>query len=69
MFFLYNISMKNELKFYINGSWMESNSQEYIEVLNPATEEVLGNITAGTNEDVDIAVELQLMLFKLFKFF
>ena len=49
--------MNNELKFYINGSWVEPNSVEQIEVLNPATEEVLGNITAGTKEDVDIAVE------------
>ena len=49
--------MNNELKFYINGSWIEPNSIEQIEVLNPATEEVLGNITAGTKEDVDIAVE------------
>ena len=49
--------MKNESKFYINGSWNESNSVEQIEVLNPATEEVLGSITAGTKEDVDIAVE------------
>ena len=49
--------MKNELKFYINGSWIEPNSVEQIEVLNPATEEVLGNITAGTKEDVDIAVK------------
>ena len=49
--------MNNELKFYINGSWIEPNSVEQIEVLNPATEEVLGNITAGTKEDVDIAVK------------
>ena len=49
--------MNNELKFYINGSWVESNSLEQIEVLNPATEEVLGSITAGTKEDIDIAVE------------
>ena len=49
--------MNNELKFYINGSWIEPNSIEQIEVLNPATEEVLGNITAGSKEDVDIAVK------------
>ena len=48
--------MNNELKFYINGSWIESNSIEQIEVLNPATEKVLGTITAGTKKDVDIAV-------------
>ena len=61
--------MNNELKFYINGSWIEPNSVEQIEVLNPATEEVLGNITAGTKEDVDIAVEAALMLFKRIQIF
>ena len=61
--------MKNELKFYINGSWIESNSKEHIEVLNPATEEVLGNITAGTNEDVDIAVEAATNAFQTYSNF
>ena len=62
--------MNNELKFYINGSWIEPNSVEQIEVLNPATEEVLGNITAGTKEDVDIAVEAASECFSnVFKFF
>ena len=61
--------MNNELKFYINGSWVESDSIEQIEVLNPATEEVLGKITAGTKEDVDIAVEAATNAFQTYSNF
>ena len=61
--------MNNELKFYINGSWIEPNSVEQIEVLNPATEEVLGSITAGTKEDVDIAVEAAFEAFQTYSNF
>jgi aldehyde dehydrogenase (NAD+) len=61
--------MKNKLKFYINGSWIEPNSVEQIEVLNPATEEVLGNITAGTKEDVDVAVEAAINAFETYSTF
>ena len=61
--------MKNELKFYINGAWIEPNSVERIEVLNPATEEVLGNITAGTKEDVDVAVEAATNAFQTYSIF
>ena len=61
--------MNNELKFYINGLWIEPNSLEQIEVLNPATEGVLGNITAGTKEDVDIAVEAATNAFQIYSSF
>ena len=61
--------MNNELKFYINGSWIEPSSVEQIEVLNPATEEVLGRITAGTKEDVDIAVEAAARAFEIYSEF
>ena len=61
--------MNNELKFYINGSWIEPNSVEQIEVLNPATEEVLGNITAGSKEDVDIAVKAATNAFQTYSIF
>ena len=61
--------MNNELKFYINGSWIEPSSVEQIEVLNPATEEVLGRITAGTKEDVDIAVQAAAHAFEIYSEF
>ncbi|ELK46755.1 UNVERIFIED_CONTAM: aldehyde dehydrogenase [Halobacillus marinus] len=43
-------------KLYINGEYTESDSSEWIEVLNPATEEVISKIPKGTKNDVERAV-------------
>lgn len=44
-------------KFYINGEWVDSTGDEISEILNPATEEVVGKVLQGTNDDVDRAVQ------------
>ena len=44
--------MHNYIQQYINGEWVDSTSTETIEVINPATEKVIGKISAGTKEDV-----------------
>ena len=49
--------MRNFMKQYINGEWVESTSGETLEVINPATEEVAGTIAKGNKEDVEKAVE------------
>ncbi|HCY0742026.1 TPA: aldehyde dehydrogenase family protein [Staphylococcus aureus] len=49
--------MRDYTKQYINGEWVESNSNETIEVINPATEEVIGKVAKGNKADVDKAVE------------
>ncbi|MCU5746588.1 aldehyde dehydrogenase family protein [Staphylococcus sp. SQ8-PEA] len=49
--------MRNYNKQYINGEWVDSASGETIDVINPATEEVLGTVAAGNKEDVDKAVD------------
>jgi aldehyde dehydrogenase (NAD+) len=41
---------------YIGGEWRPSIGREPIQVLNPATEEVIATVPAGTAEDVDAAV-------------
>jgi len=38
--------MKDNLKFYINGQWVESESNEKIEVITPANESIVGHVTA-----------------------
>ena len=48
--------MQNQRKFYIDGQWVEPHSQQTAEVINPATEEVIGAISLGDQEDVDAAV-------------
>ena len=48
--------MSNDLNFYINGEWVKSDSSELIDVINPANEEIIGQVTAGTKKDIDDAV-------------
>ena len=43
-------------KFYIDGTWVEVRSRRELDVINPATEEVIGKVALGTPEDVDAAV-------------
>ncbi|PWA09670.1 aldehyde dehydrogenase family protein [Pueribacillus theae] len=48
--------MRDCLKHFINGEWVESTGSKTIDVINPATEEVIGRISDGTKEDLDKAV-------------
>jgi aldehyde dehydrogenase (NAD+) len=59
--------MKDKLQFYINGAWVESDSSERIEVINPANEEVVGHVTAGTAADIDKAVQAASEAFKSYQ--
>ncbi|MEV0383051.1 aldehyde dehydrogenase family protein [Nonomuraea sp. NPDC050643] len=42
---------------YIGGSWTASASDEPIEVVNPATEEIIDRVPAGSPDDVEAAAE------------
>lgn len=48
--------MRKFLKHFINGEWVESTGSKTVDVINPATEEVIGQISDGTIEDLDKAV-------------
>jgi aldehyde dehydrogenase (NAD+) len=48
--------MDNRDKLYIDGSWVPSTGKGTIDVLDAATEEVIGRIPDGTAQDVDRAV-------------
>ncbi len=48
--------MSNYLKFYINGEWVDPLIPATIDVINPATESVYTQISAGSAADVDKAV-------------
>lgn len=52
--------MRDYLKFYINGSWVEpakATNATSIDVINPATEKSAGRISMASAEDVDRAVK------------
>src|SRR3954447_4471301 len=51
-------------KLYIGGEWVEPSGDGTIEVVNPATEEVIGRVPEGTPADVDRAVAAAREAFK-----
>ena len=59
--------MSNNLNFYINGEWVKPDSNELLDVINPANEEVIGQVTAGTKEDINKAVSAALDAFSSFQ--
>lgn len=50
-------SEKINTQLYINGEWVNSQSGERTDVINPATEEVVGSIPLAEKEDLDRAVD------------
>ena len=42
---------------FIDGKWIKSSSGETYEVINPANEEILGNASKASPEDVEKALK------------
>jgi aldehyde dehydrogenase (NAD+) len=49
--------MREYMKFYIDGQWVDPATPKSLDVINPATEAVAGRISAGSAADVDKAVK------------
>ena len=49
--------MRDYRNFYINGQWVTAENRDTLDVINPATEQVAGQISMGTAADVDAAVK------------
>jgi aldehyde dehydrogenase (NAD+) len=49
--------MENRDKIYIDGAWVPSTGKGTLDVVNSATEDVMGTIPEGTADDVDKAVK------------
>ncbi|HEV2364078.1 MAG TPA: aldehyde dehydrogenase family protein [Caulobacteraceae bacterium] len=58
--------MREYLKFYIDGQWVDPVTPKTMDVINPATEEVAGKISAGSAADVDKAVKAARKAFETF---
>ena len=43
-------------KFYIDGEFIDPTGQEKIDLINPATEEKVGHVITGEEQDVNAAV-------------
>ena len=44
-------------KVFINGKWVYSSNNEFIDVINPANEKVIGRIPSLTKKDVENAID------------
>jgi len=49
--------MREYLKFYINGEWVDPVTPKTLDVINPANESVAGHISMGSAADVDKAAK------------
>ncbi|MBL4826865.1 MAG: aldehyde dehydrogenase family protein, partial [Spongiibacteraceae bacterium] len=49
--------MREYLKFYIDGNWVDPIELKTVNTINPATEEISGSIALGSAADVDVAVK------------
>ena len=45
--------MLDKKKFYINGEWVNPKSNQTIDIINPATEDVCAEISLGNKDDVN----------------
>jgi aldehyde dehydrogenase (NAD+) len=60
--------MREYLKFYINGEWVDPVEPKTLDVINPADGEVCARISLGSEADVDRAVAAAKEAFKTFGF-
>src|ERR1700723_4622661 len=58
--------MREYMKFYIDGHWVDPVTPKSLDVINPATEGVAGHISAGSAADVDKAVAAARKAFETF---
>ena len=49
--------MHKRTQFYIDGKWVDPVVAKTIDVINPATEEPIGQVSLGSKADVDKAVK------------
>jgi len=56
----------NLSQFYINGEWVDPIKPETLDVINPATEEPIGEISIGSELDINNAVNAARAAFKSF---
>lgn len=61
-----NINELNNEKLYIDGQFIDASSEEFIDVENPATEEIIAKIPSASKEDIDKACNAAYEAFKTY---
>lgn len=59
-----HIWLKETKRLYINGQWIEGSMEIFIETINPANGQVLGQFTSANKSDVDLAVQAARVAFE-----
>lgn len=59
--------MTKKVPLYINGEWVESKSDQWIDVLNPATQDVLAQVPCATMDEMAAAIASAKEAFKTWK--
>ena len=54
------ITMYEKFGQFINGKWQKSSGGETYEVINPATEEILGKASKANKKDIEKALQSML---------
>ena len=52
---------------FIDGKWTSSEKQETYEVVNPATEEIIGKASKANKKDIDLALKSAQKGFEIWK--
>ena len=52
---------------FINGKWQSSSSNETYEVINPATEELIGKASKANKEDINLCLKSAAKGFEIWK--
>lgn len=61
-----NFKKLNTEKLYINGKYLDSTTNKWIEVENPATGEIIGRVPKASEDEINQAVEAAYEAFKTF---
>ena len=61
------MSSHQELKNYINASWQKNNHAQFLDVINPATADILARVPLSPAEEVDRAVQAASASFQTWK--
>jgi malonate-semialdehyde dehydrogenase (acetylating)/methylmalonate-semialdehyde dehydrogenase len=57
----------SKLKNYINGEWVESESDQVLDIINPAKQKIIAKVPMSTRDEVNLAVEAAKEAFPLWK--
>ena len=52
---------------FINGKWQKSSGGETYDVINPATEEIIGKASKASKKDIDLALKSAQKGFEIWK--